>query len=143
MKVSHSIIALMILGTFYYSAGFSSLQDPSANLPIQVRVWDSLEVTASAYNSLRWQTGGGDPTITAWGDTLRPGMKAVAVSRDLIRKGLNHDTAIIIEGFPGVFLVKDKMHPRWKNKIDIYMGEDVEKAREWGKRKVMIYFKDE
>ncbi|HEY9185683.1 MAG TPA: hypothetical protein VIM94_10180 [Salegentibacter sp.] len=103
-------------------------------------VWDSLVVTASAYNSLSWQTASGDPRITAWGDTLKTGLKAIAVSRDLIKRGLDHNTPVKIEGFEEVFLVKDKMHYRWKNKIDIYMDEDVQKAREWGRRKVKIYF---
>ncbi|HSP11934.1 MAG TPA: hypothetical protein VLO29_05350 [Salegentibacter sp.] len=103
-------------------------------------VWDSLEVTASAYNSLSWQSGGGDPSITAWGDTLKTGLKAIAVSRDLIKRGLDYNTPVKIEGFDGVFRVKDKMHYRWKNKIDIYMDEDVQKARQFGRKKLMIYF---
>jgi len=47
----------------------------------------SLKVTATAYNSLPGQTQG-DPRLTAWGETLKPGMQAIAVSRDLIRMGL-------------------------------------------------------
>ena len=43
----------------------------------------TLEVTATAYNSLAGQTFG-HPSEAAWGDTLKPGMKAIAVSRDLI-----------------------------------------------------------
>ncbi|PRX49829.1 3D domain-containing protein [Salegentibacter salegens] len=103
-------------------------------------VWDTLEVTASAYNSLSWQTGAGGANITAWGDTLKPGLRAIAVSRDLIKKGLEHNTQVKIEGFDSVFLVKDKMHYRWKNKIDIYMDEDVQKAREFGRKKLKIYY---
>jgi 3D (Asp-Asp-Asp) domain-containing protein len=30
------------------------------------------------------------------------------------------------------------MNKRWTEKIDIYMGTDVQKARDWGKREVMI-----
>ncbi|MFZ6052761.1 hypothetical protein ABHV44_12165 [Flavobacteriales bacterium DA487] len=97
-----------------------------------------LKVTATAYNSVNWQTKAGDPTIAAWGDTLKPGMKAIAVSRDLIDSGLVHNTEVKIKGLDGTYLVKDKMNRRWKMKIDIYMGEDVEKAREWGKKKVTI-----
>jgi len=37
-----------------------------------------LEVTATAYNSLRGQTQG-NPAVTAWGDTLKPGMKAIRI----------------------------------------------------------------
>lgn len=99
----------------------------------------NLTVTATAYNSLAVQ-GEGNAEITAWGDTLRPGMQSIAVSRDLIAKGLTYGTPVQIEGFSGVFIVNDKMHSRWKNKIDIYMGLNREKAIQWGRRKVEISF---
>lgn len=100
-------------------------------------VWDSLMVTASAYNSTIGQTSG-NPNIAAFGDSLQPGMKSIAVSRDLLRKGLKHNTPVVIDGLEGVYLVKDKMHRKWRNHIDIYMGEDIEAARAWGRRKVCI-----
>ncbi|QED39059.1 hypothetical protein FK178_03875 [Antarcticibacterium arcticum] len=103
-------------------------------------IWDSLMVTASAFNSTSAQTGTANPRLTAWGDTIIPGMNVIAVSRDLIKRGLKHNTSVKIEGLEGVFIVKDKMHYRWNNKIDIYMGEDVQKAREWGRKKVKIYY---
>lgn len=98
----------------------------------------SLEVTATAYNSVASQTDKDHPTITAWGDELKPGMKCIAVSRDLIGLGLKHKTKVTIEGLPGTYLVLDKMDQRWTKKIDIYMGNDIEAARNWGKRKVTI-----
>jgi 3D (Asp-Asp-Asp) domain-containing protein len=97
----------------------------------------TLEVTATAYNSLPGQTDG-DPTITAWGDRLEPGMKVIAVSRDLIARGLGHGTEVRIDGLPGRYVVRDKMAKRWKKKIDIYMGNDVAAALEWGRRAVTI-----
>lgn len=99
-----------------------------------------LTVTASAYNSLHGQGAGNDHALAAWGDRLKPGMQAVAVSRDLISMGLTHNAEVTIEGLPGVWQVKDKMHRRWKRKIDIYMGEDLQAAREWGRRKIKIRF---
>ena len=101
-------------------------------------------MTASAYNSLRRQ-GVGNPLITAWGDTLQPGVQSIAVSRDLLQRGLKYKTRVKIEGFEGLFIVNDKMHPRWRNKIDIYMGTDKQKALKWGRRKVETAFpaKDE
>ncbi|NAS13209.1 3D domain-containing protein [Poritiphilus flavus] len=101
--------------------------------------WIELSVTASAYNSVSWQTSG-QPNLAAWGDTLKPGMRCIAVSRDLISKGLRHNTMVKIEGLEGVYLVKDKMHRRWINRIDIYMGKDVKRAREWGKQKLKIQY---
>nr|WP_229664774.1 3D domain-containing protein [Christiangramia forsetii] len=101
--------------------------------------WVTVCVTATAYNSLDYQTAG-NPRITAWGDTLKPGMNAIAVSRDLIRLGLDHNSKIKIEGFDGVFLVKDKMHYRWRHRIDIYMGENVKRARKFGRKKINISY---
>ena len=97
----------------------------------------ALAVTATAYNSLPEQTDS-EPHLAAWGDSLAPGMKVIAVSRDLIPLGLGHRTSVKIEGLPGAYLVLDKMHRRWKKRIDIYMGHDLDAARTWGKRQVEI-----
>lgn len=102
-------------------------------------IWKQMQVTATAYNSVAWQTDN-DFSVAAWGDTLIPGMKAIAVSRDLEKQGLTHNTPVVIEGMEGIYLVKDKMHFRWRNKIDIYMGVDVSAARQWGRQKVTIKF---
>ena len=91
-------------------------------------VWHSREVTATAYNSLAYQTSE-QPSITAFGDSLKPGMKCIAVSRDLLSQGL------------AIYLVKDKMNKRWQNRIDIYMDNDVKAAREWGRKKVTIKYR--
>ncbi len=99
------------------------------------------EVTATAYNSLPEQTHAGHPAITAWGDTLEPGMKSIAVSRDLVKMGLTHNKKVKIEGFPGKYIVLDKMNARWNNRIDIYMGKNKERAMEWGRQKVTISWK--
>lgn len=101
--------------------------------------WQPLRVTATAYNSLASQTNG-HPNIAAWGDTLTPGMKSIAVSNDLYKKGLKRNTPVKIEGFEGVYLVKDKMHSKWENRIDIYMGEDLQMAKSWGRKKVTIQY---
>lgn len=96
-----------------------------------------LNVTATAYNSLPGQTSG-DASVAAWGDRLEPGMKAVAVSRDLLELGLTRGVKVRIDGLPGDYVVLDKMSKRWKRRIDIYMGVDRGAAREWGRRKVRI-----
>jgi 3D (Asp-Asp-Asp) domain-containing protein len=96
-----------------------------------------LKVAATAYNSLPGQTLN-DPSLTAWGDKLVPGMKAIAVSRDLIALGLTHGVKVKIDGLSGTYTVMDKLHRRWKHRIDIYMGMDVTSAKQWGKRKVTI-----
>jgi 3D (Asp-Asp-Asp) domain-containing protein len=89
---------------------------------------NSLEVTASAYTSNAAETDA-NPSLAAWGDTLKPGMKAIAVSRDLIKMGLSHGVKVSIKGFEGKYTVLDKMNKRWQKKIDIYMGLDTKTAR--------------
>lgn len=102
-------------------------------------VWNSRIVTATAYNSLESQTNS-NPNITAFGDNLKPGLKYIAVSRDLLKAGFKHNTPVKIEGLKGVYLVKDKMHSRMTNHIDIYMGIDENAAKQWGKKKVRIEY---
>lgn len=101
--------------------------------------WKSIEVTASAYNSVENQTSD-QPNVGAWGDRLKPGMKCIAVSRDLLTLGIGHNTKVKITGLKGIYLVKDKMNERWTNKIDIYMGDNIKEAKEWGSKKVTIQY---
>jgi len=100
-----------------------------------------MEVRASAYNSVASQTRlGTDGNITAWGDTLKPEIPSVAISRDLIDSGMVHGTMIYIEGFKEPFKVNDKMNRRYKNKIDLHLGTDVKAARNFGNQKLNICF---
>lgn len=124
---------LILLFGFY----FVSCKNQNENKKLEI--WRSIQVTASAYNSVGYQTSN-TPNIAAWGDTLKPGMKCIAVSRDLLEKGIDHNSRVRISGLEGIYLVKDKMNKRWKNKIDIYMGDDIKKAREWGTQKVTMEY---
>ncbi len=99
----------------------------------------TIQVTATAYNSLEYQTSS-NPNITAFGDSLKPGLRYIAVSRDLLDLGLVHNTKVKLEGFNGLYIVKDKMNIRWTKRIDIYMGTDVKKAKTWGKKKINIEY---
>ena len=99
----------------------------------------TLALTATAYNSVVEQTNS-EPNIGAWGDSLTPGVKAIAVSRDLLDLGLTRGAEVEIEGMPGTYRVLDKMGRRWTKRIDIYMGLDIQAAREWGVRDVQISF---
>jgi len=99
-----------------------------------------LKVTATAYTSHVGQTDS-TPNIAAWGDRLKPGMKVIAVSRDLLNDyGLKHKQKVRIKGLEGEYLVLDKMNKRWRKKIDIYMGMNKKKAFRWGRRKVEIHW---
>ena len=96
-------------------------------------------VTASAYNSTPAQTDG-NPNEGAWGDEINPGMKVLAVSPDLLASRLDRGTEVRIEGLQGTWTVLDRTASRHHNRIDIYMGTDVDAAIAWGLKKVTIYW---
>src|SRR5512138_1011082 len=97
----------------------------------------TLSVVATAYNSTRAQTDA-HPNHGAWGDRIEPGMKVIAVSPDLVKKGLKRGTQVSIDKLEGEWIVLDRTPSRLRNHIDIYMGVDVPAARKWGRRKVTI-----
>ncbi|WP_456433965.1 LysM peptidoglycan-binding domain-containing protein [Nitratifractor sp.] len=99
-----------------------------------------IRVVATAYTSHYDQTDR-TPFIAAWNNRIRPGMKIIAVSPDLIRKyGITNGTRVRISGLPGIYTVRDKMNPRLRNHIDIYMGLDRRRALRWGRRRVYLYW---
>jgi 3D (Asp-Asp-Asp) domain-containing protein len=99
-----------------------------------------LRVQATAYSSHVGQTDS-TPFLAAWNNRLRPGMKAIAVSRDLIKKyGLGNGKKVRIQGLPGYYTVRDKMNKRYTKRIDIYMGTNRRKALRWGRKRVIIYW---
>jgi len=99
-----------------------------------------LRVTATAYSSHRGQTDK-TPFLAAWNNRLRPGMKIIAVSRDMLtRYGMKNGTRVRIGGLPGYYRVRDKMNKRYRKRIDIYMGVNRRKALRWGRRSVVIYW---
>lgn len=101
-----------------------------------------LEVVATAYNSLAAQTDS-TPDIAAWGDKLKPGMKSIAVSRDLLKMGLKRGSKVRISGLEGEYRVLDKMNKRWTKRIDVYMGENLKAALNFGKRDVVISYQQD
>jgi 3D (Asp-Asp-Asp) domain-containing protein len=99
-----------------------------------------IRVIATAYTSHRGQTDK-TPFLAAWNNRIRPGMKIIAVSPDLIRKyGITNGTKVKISGLPGIYTVRDKMNKRLRNHIDIYMGTNRRKALRWGRRRVVLYW---
>ena len=101
----------------------------------------SVVVDATAYNSLPEQTGE-DTTLSASGHRLAPGMKAIAVSPDLVALGLVHGRKVRIDGLRGEWVVRDRMPARWKRRIDVYMGEDLAAAKAFGRRRVRIHWQE-
>jgi 3D (Asp-Asp-Asp) domain-containing protein len=110
--------------------------------PFALCAEQTLRVTATAYNSTHAQTDT-QPNQGAWGDTLEPGMQVLAVSPDLVHKGLQRGVQVRIDGVKGIWTVMDRTPSRLRNHIDLYMGEDVRKARKFGRRKVTIRWVDE
>jgi 3D (Asp-Asp-Asp) domain-containing protein len=131
MKPKHLRELLILLGLLLLLVPAQAREDS-----VQYR---ALTVTATAYNSVPEQTDD-DPDVAAWGDRLMPGIKSIAVSHDLLEKGLGRHAKVRIHGLPGEYVVLDKMNERWENRIDIYMGDDVRAARHFGKRRVKIYW---
>jgi len=99
-----------------------------------------IRVVATAYTSHRNQTDK-TPFLAAWNNRIRPGMKIIAVSPDLIKKyGLTNGVKVKILGLPGYYVVRDKMNKRLRNHIDIYMGVNKRKALRWGRRRIVLYW---
>lgn len=107
--------------------------------PPAPRALRSLRVTATAYTSQRRQTDS-TPYLAAWSNRLVPGVKSIAISRDLLELGIGNGTALKIGGLPGTYTVLDKMNKRWQRRIDIYMGNDLKRAKAWGSKEVIIYW---
>ena len=95
-----------------------------------------MQVDATAFNSLAGQTDA-QPHLTASGERLRPGLRALAVSADLEEVGLTFGTRVEIDGY-GEWVVLDRMAPRWRRTIDLYLGADESAAKEFGRRSVTI-----
>jgi len=99
-----------------------------------------IRVVATAYTSHRGQTDK-TPFLAAWNNKLKPGMKIIAVSHDLIKKyGITNGVKVKLKGLPGLYTVRDKMNKRFKKRIDIYMGVNKRRALRWGKKKITLYW---
>lgn len=112
------------------------LDDPSFLFSTKRSGRKALRVKALAYTGCT--TKSKRSPRGAWGDPLTPGVKAVAISPDLMKFGLDHGDTIRIEGLPGEYKVLDVMHGRHAKAIDIFYGDDECGAREWGNRSLTI-----
>ncbi len=131
------LVILAISFSFSAQAQAHSQHKSSHSVKAHDKRSHTLKVTATAYNSLPAQTDK-HPNLAAWSDRLIPGMKAIALSRDLLAMGLTRGTKVKISGLKGEYVVLDKMHRRWHRRIDIYMGNNLKAAKRWGRRTVTI-----
>jgi 3D (Asp-Asp-Asp) domain-containing protein len=125
------------LGAVMLGLASSTVPATLASSTVSANEWRWLEVDVTAYNATPAQTDH-NPWTAAWGDKLRPGMRAIAVSRDLLSLGLDRGARVEIDGLAGEYVVLDKTHRRWTRRVDLFMGKDVRKALNWGKRKMRI-----
>ncbi|RJS93246.1 3D domain-containing protein [Salinisphaera sp. Q1T1-3] len=106
----------------------------------EVDPWSRMEVRASSYTLDPRETRAAGDQIGAFGHKLSPDQKIIAVSRDLFRAGLIDGTEVRIEGLDGVYTVRDKMHRRWREKIDILFAKRA-RALKWGIQTVTIHYR--
>lgn len=89
-----------------------------------------MPVTITAYSSTTDQTDR-SPDIAAWGDNVwalhRRGLVTLAVSRDL--------EALLPPGT--TLIVADRMHERWRRRVDIWFPSRDEATR-WGVRRAVL-----
>jgi len=132
----YTLLVLLLSGCSIFPEQFT-LKKPHQEDFTMVQEKHVMRVTASAYTSCRRETDS-TPYLAAWNNRLKPSVKSIAVSRDLLKLGLTNKTKVTIDGLPGTYVVLDKMNKRWKKKIDIYMDCNLKKAIHWGKKKVTI-----
>lgn len=102
----------------------------------------STKVTVTAYNSVAWQTDS-TPWIGACNIRLKESLRPIAVSRDLFEQGLDCGTKVALEGRQAEFVVMDKMNARWRKRIDLFMGLDIDRARRFGAKSLRIWWYDD
>ena len=130
-------LPVLFLATFFTGCGTPDLHTLVVKDKKPIEKEHVLKVTASAYTSTVCQTDR-TPYLAAWNNRLKPSVKSIAVSRDLLALGLTNGTKVRIDGYKHNYAVLDKMNKRWKKKIDIYMGCDRRRALRWGKQTVTI-----
>lgn len=133
------LVLLSLSGCSIFPEQVTLKKSPPPDFVIEKKEFE-LIVTATAYTSRKTETDS-TPFLAAWNNRLKPGIKSIAVSRDLLKMGLTNGTYVTIDKLPGRYKVLDKMNKRWKKKIDIYMGTNLQRARRWGKQRVTIYWK--
>ena len=100
-------------------------------------------VTATIYHAVPEQTDS-TPDITASGariDINNPlKHRWIAVSRDLEDKGFVFGVKVCVTGagdFDGIWTVQDRMNPRWTNRIDFLVNQEI-KGGKWENVRVEI-----
>lgn len=106
---------------------------------------NSKSVKISAYTSHENQTDD-SPFVAAWNNKLSPSKhkkRIIAVSRDLLKDGLEDGEKVILKFENKMYLVevRDKMNKRWRDKVDLYFGVDHEAAMKFGVKQGKIIWR--
>ena len=121
----------------YYVDEIFKLEEKITELETELSEYKSggMNVTVTMYQPVRYQTDS-TPNILADGTRIRTedasNYKFIAVSRNLLKRWggwLNYGDFIFLRGTShkdGVYQVRDTMHSRWVNRIDILESTDVE-----------------
>lgn len=119
----------MIEAFFISTILFPALQGTAFVQPF-IPPQEAKMVTVTAYSSTIDQCDA-DPFITAYNTQVRQGI----VAANFLKKG----TQIMFPEIFGnrVFVVEDKMHKRFKYRVDIWMPS-VEQAKEFGIKKIKM-----
>ncbi|MFA6406906.1 MAG: hypothetical protein WCW34_05330 [Patescibacteria group bacterium] len=122
--------AIQIQG-FVVPEKIDSILQVTANTPVKF----TKRVTVTAYNSVPWQTDS-TPCISADGSNI---CELKIKGEESCAAALPFGTKINIPGF-GVCTVRDRLAPRFSNRIDLYFGgaEKIKAAKQWGKRALLV-----
>lgn len=102
--------------------------------PVTTNTNPALAVTVTAYSPTEEECDE-DPYITAYQKPVKEG--TIAISRDLEEElGWAIGDKVYLTGL-GVFEVWDRMHPRWRKKVDIFF-HDTEKAVSFGVKQARV-----
>ena len=67
--------------------------------------------------------------------------RIIAVSRDLEAKGFKMNSIVVVSNagdMNGLWVVRDRMHKRWTNRIDFLVDETL-KGGKWNNVKIKLY----
>ena len=142
-KVKHALgyLSLVLLITFFITGCVQQQPSHCFKKHPPKKEMLSMQVHSTAYTS-RLKRKNAKYPVGAWGDALTPLCHGIAVSDDLIKMGLTYQSKVRIDGLDGEYVVLDRMHPKWKKRIDVYMGNDFKKARYWGSRTVTVHWEE-
>jgi 3D (Asp-Asp-Asp) domain-containing protein len=67
--------------------------------------------------------------------------RIIAVSRDLEAKGFKMNSIVVVSNagdMDGLWVIRDRMNKRWKNRIDFLVDETL-KGGKWNNVKIKLY----